>query len=204
MILPCSTATLAVLHGSRSLNFFSRSFYLLENVVIFSTKPTVFLSFVLILSSGDCNVYISEQLLYQVKGFVLCRMSTTLALWFAEILTMYTIMLVIRFRTWVLFKVMLSFGIKHVLWDTTVSGVYTGSPSSKYDHRRTSALLRNIRNIKICMGKKPIVSVTYENERISIKNSLTYLKCVLRLSCVVHGPIYGRFMGFYVNGFLSI
>ena len=54
------------------------------------------------------------------------------------------------------------------------------------------------------MGKKPIVSVTYENERISIKNSLPYLKCVLRLSCVVHGPIYGRFMGFYVNGFLSI
>ena len=37
-----------------------------------------------------------------------------------------------------------------------------------------------------------------------LKNSLHYLKCVLRLSCVVHGPIYGRFMGFYVNGFLSI
>ena len=56
------------------------------------------------------------------------------------------------------------------------------------------------------MGKKPTVSVTYENERISIKNSLPYLKCVLRLSCarVVHGPNYGRFMGFYVNGFLSI
>ena len=49
------------------------------------------------------------------------------------------------------------------------------------------------------MGKKHIVSVTYENERISIKNSLPYLKCVLRLSCVVYGPI-----GFYVNGFLSI
>ena len=46
------------------------------------------------------------------------------------------------------------------------------------------------------MGKKPIVSVTYENERISIKNSLPYSKCVLRLSCVVHGPIYGRFRGF--------
>ena len=29
------------------------------------------------------------------------------------------------------------------------------------------------------MGKKPIVSVTHENERISIKNSLRYLKCVL-------------------------
>ena len=53
------------------------------------------------------------------------------------------------------------------------------------------------------MGKKPIVSVTYENERISIKNSLPYSKCVLRLSCVVYGPIYGRRMGFYVNGFLS-
>ena len=49
------------------------------------------------------------------------------------------------------------------------------------------------------MGKKPIVSV-------SIKNSLPYLKCVLRLSCVVHGPIYGRFMGCSstVNGFLSM
>ena len=51
------------------------------------------------------------------------------------------------------------------------------------------------------MGKKRIVSLTYENEMISIKNSLPYLKCVLRLSCVVHGPIYGRFLGFYVNGF---
>ena len=81
----------------------------------------------------------------------------------------------------------------------------TGSPSSKYEHRRASALLRNIQNIRICMGKKPTVSVTYENERISVKTaSLPYLKCVLRLSCVVHGPNYGRFMGFYVNGFLSI
>ena len=51
------------------------------------------------------------------------------------------------------------------------------------------------------MGKKPIVSVTYENERISIKNSLPYIKRVLRLSCVVNGPIYGRFMGCTVNSF---
>ena len=29
-------------------------------------------------------------------------------------------------------------------------------------------------------------------------------KCVLHLSCVVHGPIYGLFMGCTVNGFLSI
>ena len=44
------------------------------------------------------------------------------------------------------------------------------------------------------MGKKPIVSVTYENERISIKkNSSRYLKCVLRLSSVIHGqPLYGE------------
>ena len=46
--------------------------------------------------------------------------------------------------------------------------------------------------------KNPIVSVNYENDRISIKNSLPYLKCVLRLSCVVQGLIYGRFMGFYI------
>ena len=70
------------------------------------------------------------------------------------------------------------------------------SPSSKYEHRRTSALYRNIRNIRICMGKKPIFSVTYENERISIRNSLPYLKCVLRLSCVVHGPILWPFYVF--------
>ena len=54
------------------------------------------------------------------------------------------------------------------------------------------------------MGKKPIVSVTYENESILIRNSLPCLKCVLRLSCEVYGPIYGRFIGFYVNGFLYL
>ena len=46
------------------------------------------------------------------------------------------------------------------------------------------------------MGKKPIVSVTYENERISIKKQ--------RLSCVIHELIYGCFMGCTVNGFLFI
>ena len=66
-------------------------------------------------------------------------------------------------------------------------GFTIGSPSSKYEHRQTPALLRNIRKIRICLGKKLIVSVTYENERILIKNSLPYLKCVLRLSCLVHG-----------------
>ena len=48
------------------------------------------------------------------------------------------------------------------------------------------------------MEKKPIVSITYE--RISMKNSLPYIKCVLHLSCVVHGPIYGHFIGCTVNG----
>ena len=57
------------------------------------------------------------------------------------------------------------------------------------------------RNMSI--GEHRHCCVTYENERISIKNNLPYLKRVLRLSCVVHGQIYGRFMGFYVNGFLS-
>ena len=50
------------------------------------------------------------------------------------------------------------------------------------------------------MGKKKVY-LTYENERISIKNSLPYLKCVLRLSCVVHGPIYSRFIGFLCKRF---
>ena len=40
------------------------------------------------------------------------------------------------------------------------------------------------------MGIKLIISVAYENDSISIKNSLPYLKCVLGLSCVVHS----RFM----------
>ena len=44
------------------------------------------------------------------------------------------------------------------------------------------------------MGIKPIFSVACKNESISIKNSLPYLKCVLRLSCVVHS----RFMGYNV------
>ena len=78
-------------------------------------------------------------------------------------------------------------------------GLDTGSPNWKYEHRRASALLHNIQNIRICIEKKPIVSVTYEYETISTRNSSPYLKCVLRLSCVVHGLIYCLFVGFYVN-----
>ena len=36
------------------------------------------------------------------------------------------------------------------------------------------------------MGKKPIASVTYENETISIKDSLPYIKCVL--TSLLWGP----------------
>ena len=80
--------------------------------------------------------------------------------------------------------------------------ISTGSPSSKYEHRRASALLRNIQNIRICMGKKPIVSVTYRNERISIKKKkLTLLKmCVTSLLCGPRADLW-PFYGFLCKRF---
>ena len=113
--------------------------------------------------------------------------------WWAELISLAVIWIPQKNFTWPSGKLRTEF-------TGPIAKFITGSPSSKYEHRRASTLLHNIQNIRICMGKKPIVSVTYENERISIKNSLPYLKCVLRLSCVVHGSIYGHFMGFYVNG----
>ena len=57
----------------------------------------------------------------------------------------------------------------------------TGTPSSKYEHRRASALLQHSK-YKDLYGKKPIVSITYENETISITKQLTLLKmCVTSL-----------------------
>ena len=77
----------------------------------------------------------------------------------------------------------------------------TGSPSSKYKHRRPSTLLHNIRNIGICMGKKPIVSVTYENERISIKKQLRLHKmCVTSLLCDPWADLW-LFYGLYRKRF---
>ena len=64
-------------------------------------------------------------------------------------------------------------------------------------------IVANIQNIRICAGKKTYRFCNLRKWKDFNKNSLPYLKCVLRLSCVVHGPIYGRFIGFYVNGFLS-
>ena len=65
------------------------------------------------------------------------------------------------------------------------TGQTIGGPSSKYKHRRTSTLLHNIRNIRICMKKKKktIVSVTDENQRISIKKKqlTSHKMCVTSL-----------------------
>ena len=47
------------------------------------------------------------------------------------------------------------------------------------------------------MGKKTYHIRNLRKWKDFNKNSLPYLKCVLRLSCVVHGPIYGRFMCFF-------
>ena len=71
----------------------------------------------------------------------------------------------------------------------------TGNPSSKYDHRHYCVTLEIQRKYKDLYRKKPIVSVTYENERISIKNSLPYLKCVLRLLCGPRADLWAPFYG---------
>ena len=42
----------------------------------------------------------------------------------------------------------------HMQQSTRFVTFNTGNPSWKYEYRRTSAMLRNIRNIRICMGKK--------------------------------------------------
>ena len=53
------------------------------------------------------------------------------------------------------------------------------------------------------MGKKPIVSVTYENERISIKKQLTLLKmCVTSLLCGPRADLW-PFYGFLVNLYIE-
>jgi len=65
-----------------------------------------------------------------------------------------------------------------------------------------SALLRNIQNIIICMGEKTyrFCTVTNENERISIKNSLPYLKCVTSLLCGPRADLW-PFYGFLCKRF---
>ena len=74
----------------------------------------------------------------------------------------------------------------------------TQTQNMSIGERRHCCVTFEIYISRICKRKK-----TYRFCNVR-KWSLPYLKSVLRLSCVVHGPIYGRFMGFYVNGFLSI
>ena len=54
------------------------------------------------------------------------------------------------------------------------------------------------------MGKKTYGFCYLGKRKDFNKRQLTFLKlCVTSLLCV-HGPIHGRFKGFYVNDFLSI
>ena len=77
-------------------------------------------------------------------------------------------------------------------------GIITGRPSSKYEHRHCCITFELNSFVG---GEKPIVSVTYQYERISTekkkekkrKNGLPYLKCVSGLSCVIYGFQCNRF-----------
>ena len=69
--------------------------------------------------------------------------------------------------------------------DPFSTGRNTGSPSSKYEHWRTSAWLLKIQNIRISLRKKPIVSVTYEirsncSNRLQIPPSLVIVLLFIR------------------------
>ena len=77
----------------------------------------------------------------------------------------------------------------------TLAGRITGSPSSKYELQRTSALLCNIRNIRICMGKKTYRFCYLGKRKDFNKRQLTLLKmCVTSLPCGPRAdswPFYG-------------
>ena len=64
------------------------------------------------------------------------------------------------------------------------AGVTTNTrPCWRLPNRRFEPKKYNLSKYKDLCGQKPIVSVTYENERISIKNSLPYKMCVTSLLC---------------------
>ena len=79
----------------------------------------------------------------------------------------------------------------------------TGSPSSKYKHRRTSALLSNIQNIRICMGKKTYRFCDLRKWKDFNKKKITLPKlCVTSLLCgprAVLWPFYGFLCTFQVK-----
>ena len=84
---------------------------------------------------------------------------------------------------------------KILFLSTFLGGTYLSLFSQVAQARNIGIGDHRHRCITICMEKKPVVSVTNENGRISIKNSLPYIKCVLRISWGFHGPVYGRSMG---------
>ena len=63
--------------------------------------------------------------------------------------------------------------------NSTSCSLSTGSPSSKYEHWRTLALLHNIRNMRICMAKNPFIFVGYRNDR-SFCHTNPYISNVTR------------------------
>ena len=80
----------------------------------------------------------------------------------------------------------------------------TGDPSSKYEHRRASALLHNIQNIRICKRKKIYRFCNLRKWKDFNKKQLTLLKmCVTSLLCGPRADLW-PFLGVYVKGFLSI
>ena len=82
------------------------------------------------------------------------------------------------------------------------TGQTTGGPRSKYKHRRTSTMLHNIRNIRICMEKKN--TYRFHNLRKSKdfnKKQLTLHKmCVTSLLCGPWADLW-PFYGFLCKRF---
>ena len=77
----------------------------------------------------------------------------------------------------------------------------TGSPRSRYEHRRASALLHNIQNIRICIGKKkPIVSVTVNEKDFNKKQLVLFYMRVTSLLCGPPADLW-PFYGFLCKRF---
>ena len=80
------------------------------------------------------------------------------------------------------------------------TGLDTGSPSWKYEHRQASALLHNIQNIRICMGKKNRFCNLRKWKDFN-KKQLTLLKmCVTSLLCGPRADLW-PFYGFLCKRF---
>ena len=81
----------------------------------------------------------------------------------------------------------------------------TGGPSSKYEHRRTSALSRNIRNVRICMGKKIYRFCNLRKWKDFNKKPLNLLKmCVTSLLCCPRANLWPFYMVFSVKSIRAI